>query len=190
MAIRFERAGAEELETLLVLMRGMQEADPWEEEFNEARVRPDLRALLENEAFGVAFIAWDLPQAESLQRSAEQKVMQTEKWGEEQPDSRTEKRRQAAALQKNAVGYLVICFDYSLEYGGKGAWVDELFVAAEHRGKGIGTELLDLAETVSRELGARMLHLEVSHGNRAVELYQRRGFVDHRRFLMSKWLVG
>jgi GNAT superfamily N-acetyltransferase len=41
------------------------------------------------------------------------------------------------------VGYPVICFDYSLEYRGKGAWIDELFVEAAHRGKGIGTQLLD-----------------------------------------------
>jgi len=87
-----------------------------------------------------------------------------------------------------AVGYLVICFDYSLEYRGKGAWIDELFVEASHRGKGIGTQLLDLAETASRELNAKFLHLEVTHGNPALELYRRRGFLDHRRYLMSKAL--
>ena len=84
------------------------------------------------------------------------------------------------------IGYLVICFDYSLEYRGKGAWIDELFVEAAHRGKGIGTQLLDLAETVSRELSAKFLHLEVTHGNPAIELYRRRGFIEHERFLMSK----
>ena len=84
------------------------------------------------------------------------------------------------------VAYLVICFDYSLEYRGKGAWIDELFVKASHRGQGIGTQLLDLAETISREHHAQFLHLEVSHGNPAVELYRRRGFVDHQRYLMTK----
>jgi GNAT superfamily N-acetyltransferase len=85
-----------------------------------------------------------------------------------------------------AIAYLVICFDYSLEYRGKGAWVDELFVAPEHRQQGIGAYLLDLAESASREHGAQFLHLEVGHGNRAVELYRRRGFVDHNRYLMTK----
>ena len=84
------------------------------------------------------------------------------------------------------IGYLVICFDYSLEYRGKGAWIDELFVEASHRGKGIGTQLLDLAETASREQNAKFLHLEVTHGNPALELYRRRGFLDHQRYLMSK----
>jgi GNAT superfamily N-acetyltransferase len=154
-------------------MREMQEADPWEEAFEEERVRSDLRTLLENSDFGVALIAWDEEQAEKRRPFEAQ-------------------GKQAAATfanQTEAVGYLVICFDYSLEYRGKGAWVDELFVAAEHRGKGIGTQLLDLAETASRENGAQFLHLEVSHGNRAVELYRRRGFVDHQRFLMTKRLV-
>ena len=86
------------------------------------------------------------------------------------------------------VAYLVICFDYSLEYRGIGAWVDELFVEPSHRGKGIGTRLLDLAESASREHGAQFLHLEVNHGNAAIELYRRRGFVDHQRYLMSKSL--
>jgi len=92
--------------------------------------------------------------------------------------------REEAAL----IGYLVIWFDYSLEYRGKGAWIDELFVEAAHRGKGIGTQLLDLAEAASREHSAKFLHLEVTHGNPALELYRRRGFLDHQRYLMSKAL--
>jgi len=85
---------------------------------------------------------------------------------------------------------LVICFDYSLEYGGKGAWVDELFVKTAARDKGIGTQLLALAEDASRRAGATTLHLEVSHGNPAKELYRRRGFVEHHRLLMTKRLSG
>lgn len=84
------------------------------------------------------------------------------------------------------VAYLVICFDYSLEYHGKGAWVDELFVTPAHRRKGIATQLLEVAERASAEHNAKYLHLEVSHGNPAIELYRRCGFVDHQRYLMTK----
>jgi GNAT superfamily N-acetyltransferase len=94
-----------------------------------------------------------------------------------------------ARNEHEPVGYLVICFDYSLEYRGKGAWIDELFVEASHQGQGIGTQLLDLAESASREHGAQVLHLEVNHGNSAIELYRRRGFVDHKRYLMTKSLA-
>jgi GNAT superfamily N-acetyltransferase len=89
---------------------------------------------------------------------------------------------------QSPVGYLVICFDYSLEYRGKGAWIDELFVEASYRGQGIGMQLLQLAERVSADEGARCLHLEVNRGNRAIELYRKRGFVDHDRFLLTKHL--
>jgi ribosomal protein S18 acetylase RimI-like enzyme len=86
------------------------------------------------------------------------------------------------------VAYLALCFDFSLEYRGKGAWIDELFVVPSCRGRGIGTQLLAQAESASRELGAQCLHLEVNHENPAVALYRRRGFVDHDRYLMTKAL--
>ncbi|HXX14390.1 MAG TPA: GNAT family N-acetyltransferase [Candidatus Eremiobacteraceae bacterium] len=88
------------------------------------------------------------------------------------------------------IGYLLICFDFSLEYRGKGAWIDELFVEPPHRGLGIGAQLLDLAERAACECGASVLHLEVTHGNPAIELYRRRGFVDHQRYLMTKSLLS
>src|SRR5262245_50146460 len=36
------------------------------------------------------------------------------------------------------VGYLVVTFGYSLEYGGRDAFVDEVYIRSTHRGKGIG----------------------------------------------------
>jgi diamine N-acetyltransferase len=88
------------------------------------------------------------------------------------------------------VGYLVLSFDFSLEYGGKNAWIDELFIRPEFRGKGIGSKALDFAAQTAREFGAKVLHLEVNRGNPALDLYRRNGFKDHDRFLQSKWLMG
>jgi len=95
------------------------------------------------------------------------------------------------ALDANTpIAYLVICFDFSLEYRGKGAWIDELFVLPTHRGKGIGTQLLNLAESSSRQHAAHYLHLEVTHANPAIDLYHRRDFQDHHRYLMTKPLTA
>jgi GNAT superfamily N-acetyltransferase len=84
------------------------------------------------------------------------------------------------------VGYIVMSFDFSLEYGGVNPWVDEFFIEKESRRKGLGARVLDFFEQAAREAGATAIHLEVNHGNRAIELYRRRGFVEHSRFLMTK----
>jgi GNAT superfamily N-acetyltransferase len=89
---------------------------------------------------------------------------------------------------ERCVGYLVLSFDFSLEYGGKNAWIDELFVERESRGEGVGSKALEFAFQAARELGAKVLHLEVNRGNRAIDLYRRHGFEEHDRYLMSKRL--
>jgi ribosomal protein S18 acetylase RimI-like enzyme len=88
------------------------------------------------------------------------------------------------------IGYLVISFGFSLEYGGKNAWIDELFIRSELRGKGIGSKALEFATQSARDSGAKVLHLAVNRGNPAIELYRRHGFEDHNRYLLSKWLTG
>jgi len=93
-----------------------------------------------------------------------------------------------AAAGEN-VGYIVMAFDYSLEYRGRNAWVDEFFVRRSHRGLGIGTRALEFFEQQAQELGVAAVHLEVNHGNRAIDLYRRMGFEDHHRYLMTKWIV-
>jgi GNAT superfamily N-acetyltransferase len=87
------------------------------------------------------------------------------------------------------VGYAVLGFGYSLEFHGRDAFVDELFVAEGARGGGIGSLLLDAAEMACRARGIKALHLESSHGNtRATGLYEGRGFKAHERHLMTKWI--
>ena len=87
------------------------------------------------------------------------------------------------------VGYGVLCCGFSLEYGGRDAFVDELYVRPGWRDRGIGNRLLDAMEACCRDTGIAALHLEVDHDNPAGKrLYARRGFVDHRRHLMTKWL--
>jgi len=79
-----------------------------------------------------------------------------------------------------------MAFDYSLEYRGKGAWVAEFFVRPTHRGQGIGAHALEFFAEQARQLGVTVVHLEVNHGNPAIELYRRMGFEDHHRYLMTK----
>ena len=87
------------------------------------------------------------------------------------------------------VGYIVMSFDFSLEYRGRNAWVDEFFVRAADRGQGIGKKALEFFAAQAEELGVAVVHLEVNHSNPAIELYRRLGYEDQRRYLMSKWII-
>jgi ribosomal protein S18 acetylase RimI-like enzyme len=87
------------------------------------------------------------------------------------------------------VGYVVVTFSYSLEFLGRDAFVDELFVASAFRRQGLGRAGLRVAESICRQAGVRAVHLEVEHGNEsAARLYQSWGFANHNRALMTKWL--
>jgi len=87
------------------------------------------------------------------------------------------------------VGYVILTFGYSLEFRGRDAFVDELFVSGSYRGRGIGTQALEFVERAARELGIKALHLEVAHSNiRAQEVYRKFGYRDHDRYLITKWV--
>jgi diamine N-acetyltransferase len=89
------------------------------------------------------------------------------------------------------VAYVAVALGFSFEYRGREAFVDELFIAESHRGRGLGREALEIAESYCREAGVNALHLEVErHREPALELYRRRGFEDYGRYLMTKWLIG
>ncbi|HLL71027.1 MAG TPA: GNAT family N-acetyltransferase [Pyrinomonadaceae bacterium] len=92
-------------------------------------------------------------------------------------------------VEEEAAGYLVVTFGFSLEFGGRDALVDEIYLRENFRGRGIGKATLELAGAVCREEGIGALHLEVDRVNtRAQGLYRQAGFRDHDRYLLTKWL--
>jgi diamine N-acetyltransferase len=85
------------------------------------------------------------------------------------------------------IGYLVLCLGFSLEFKGRDAFIDELYIRSDYRGMGIGRLALKFVEEYSRSLGVRALHLEVErHNKNAQLLYKKFGFGDHDRYLMTK----
>jgi ribosomal protein S18 acetylase RimI-like enzyme len=89
-----------------------------------------------------------------------------------------------------AVGYVVLCFGYSLEWLGRDAFVDELYLLEEYRRRGWGRKTIEFVEQEARSAGLRTLHLEVMRQNTAaLEVYQRLGFAQHDSRLMSKWIA-
>lgn len=95
-----------------------------------------------------------------------------------------------ACERESVVGYLAVTLGFSLEYRGRDAFIDELYVAESHRGLGLGREALQLAESYCRDNGVMALHLEVEHHRKAARaLYSRVGFECHDRVLMTKLLI-
>jgi GNAT superfamily N-acetyltransferase len=100
-------------------------------------------------------------------------------------------RAWVAEADPGLVGYAVLTLGYSLEYRGRDAFVDELYVAPAFRGRGIASRALSLLEAECAERGVMALHLEVERGNEAAHrLYRRWGFADKARVLMTKRLRG
>ncbi len=88
-------------------------------------------------------------------------------------------------------GYTALTFGYSLEFHGRDAFVDELFIAAPFRGQGIGKQALTFLAGVCRQQGIAALHLEVERKNSAAQrVYHDFGFADHDRYLLTKWLAS
>lgn len=88
-----------------------------------------------------------------------------------------------------AAGYLAVCFGYSIEFRGRDAFVDELYVRPPQRGRGLGREALNVAEVACRDAGIVALHLEVRRGNQAArQLYRSAGFSERESYLMTKKL--
>ncbi len=86
-----------------------------------------------------------------------------------------------------ALGYAAACFGFSIEFRGRDAFVDELYVAPERRGAGLGRALLRALEGEARAAGVGQLHLEVERENGAARrLYVQEGFASTGRELLSK----
>ena len=92
-------------------------------------------------------------------------------------------------INEKVIGYLVVTFGFSLEYRGRDAFIDELYIQEQYRRQGIGKKALQLAEKICREQGIQAVHLEVERENtHARSLYGKVGFTNRDRYLLTKWL--
>ena len=121
----------------------------------------------------------DLPFEEQASRSALQLILGNDSYGQ----------IYLICIKKEIIGYLVVTFGFSLEYRGRDAFVDEIYIQEKYRGQGIGKKGLQFAENICREQGIQALHLEVGRENtKAQAMYRKAGFIDHDRYLLTKWL--
>lgn len=84
------------------------------------------------------------------------------------------------------VGYIILTFVFSFEYGGKIAFIDELYIKEIARGKGIGNETIEFIKSESTKLSLKLLYLEVeNHNEKAQKLYLAHDFAIHNRKLLK-----
>lgn len=87
-------------------------------------------------------------------------------------------------------GYIVLTFSYSLEYAGRDALVDEIYLRSQFRGFGVGKQTIQFIEDYCRAENIKSVHLEVDRtNNNAKALYHKTGFVDHERHFLTKWIL-
>jgi GNAT superfamily N-acetyltransferase len=85
------------------------------------------------------------------------------------------------------VGLAAVSFGFPVEHGGRGAWLEELYVEPAARGHGLGERLLAAALDAARAGGAVAIDLEIEAGHERVEsLYRRAGFAPLAR---SRWAL-
>jgi len=85
------------------------------------------------------------------------------------------------------VGYIALCFGYSLEWLGRDAFVDEFYLREDYRHRGWGRKTIAFVENAARSLHIRALHLEVARRNApALQIYRKLGFREHLSTFMSK----
>lgn len=81
------------------------------------------------------------------------------------------------------IGYIIINWGYSIEFGGRYALVDEMFLEDKYRDRGIGRRSLEFVEEHCRFSNMSALYLEVSKENMAARgFYQRMGFVHREQY--------
>ena len=67
--------------------------------------------------------------------------------------------------ENEIVGYIILTYIFSFEYGGKIAFLDELFIKETARGKGIGKEAIQFIQREVPKLSLKLLYLEVEPHN-------------------------
>ncbi len=87
--------------------------------------------------------------------------------------------------QRAPIGYLVVTFGWSVEFGGMDGFVDEIYIRPGVRGRGIASEVLGAICRALKAAGVRALHLEVERENGgARRLYGRCRFEPRERYML------
>ena len=84
-------------------------------------------------------------------------------------------------------GYVLLTFNYDLEFGGYEGLITDLFLREKFRGRGIGRLTIDRVEAHCRAAGISAVELQVEIENTSAQsFYHKLGFSRLPRLVMSK----
>ncbi|MYM53991.1 GNAT family N-acetyltransferase [Thalassovita mangrovi] len=87
--------------------------------------------------------------------------------------------------QRAPIGYIVISFGWSLEFGGMDGFVDEIYLRPSIRGRGIGSEVLTALPKALAGAGLKALHLEVKRDDEKTRrFYSRLRFAEREDYML------
>lgn len=82
------------------------------------------------------------------------------------------------------LGYLFVGESTNEMTGQTSGFIYDIYVAKEHRGKGVGARLMKEAENYCKQKGYARISLMVStHNEPAIQLYRKTGFKDEQIFM-------
>jgi len=85
------------------------------------------------------------------------------------------------------VGYVLLSFNFDLEFGGFEGLVTDLFVKPEYRGRGVGERALAIVDEYCRSVGIATVELQVVEDNREAQAFYRKiGFKNLKRIVMAR----
>ena len=95
-----------------------------------------------------------------------------------------------ASIGRDAVGYLLAVYVFSLEHLGLTAEIDEFFVLPSQRGHDIGSKLLKIAEEEFVRRRCTNVSLQLGRGNeKARTFYRKHGYAERAGYeLLDKML--
>ncbi|MNL58021.1 Acetyltransferase (GNAT) family protein [compost metagenome] len=83
------------------------------------------------------------------------------------------------------LGYIIVVYFFSFEFKGRVALLDELYLNADARGKGVGRKAVEFVKEYVQNQGCKLVLLEVEpHNIPAEKLYESQGFDFHPRNIM------
>ncbi len=98
-----------------------------------------------------------------------------------------EKLGQSWLIKENdlVLGYIIVVYFFSFEFKGTVALLDELYLNADARGKGLGKKAVEFVKEYVQDKGCKLVLLEVEpHNLPAQKLYENQGFGFHPRNIM------